>query len=139
MVKSATERLQKYQSKFDADVVSRRFTALKDQAVDKQTRAADALATGAAAARAAMEDEGIPAILSGFFQSFTNMCTGLKLKYGIGAVCANEVKAAAPYWINSASLLSTSPSVTDTYIKGKVVAVLNKILANLEIPATLSA
>jgi hypothetical protein len=138
MPKSATERLAKYQSKFDADVVSRRYTALKDLAVDKQTGATNALVAAAQAARSAMEDENIAAILSGFFQSFANMCAGLKRKYGVGATTQSEVVKAAKYWLDSAICLSTCPSVTDTYIKGKVADVMNKILANLEIPVTVS-
>jgi hypothetical protein len=138
MPKSATERLTKYQSKFDADVVSRRFTALKDLAVDKQTQATNILVAAAQAARSAMEDENIAAILSGFFQSFANMCAGLKRKYGVGLTTQSEIVKSAKYWLDSAVTLSACPSVTDSHIKAKVVAVMNKILANLEIPVTIS-
>jgi len=138
MVKGAIERLKKYEGKFDADVVSKRYTTVKDLAVEKATTAQSDLVTAAQAARSAMEDEGVAAILSGFFQSFANMCIGIKRKYGIGIVAAHEVQSGAKYWLDALSTISLSPTVTDQYVKGKAVAVMNKILSNLEIPVELT-
>jgi hypothetical protein len=129
MVKSPSERSKKYEAKFDAEVVSKRFTNVKDIAVNKAQVAQNALATAGSIARSAMEDNGIPAILSGFFQSFANMCAGLKLKYGTGNVCQTEVGNSVTYWLNSFDYIwSNSPKVKTT---------LQSILTGLEIPYTI--
>jgi hypothetical protein len=98
MVKTGAERASKYGVKYDAEVVGKRFTATTELAKTKQVELQEALAAKAEAVRNKLDELGIPAILSGFFHSFSNCLFGIVRKYGISAVAQSEAERAAAYW-----------------------------------------
>jgi len=85
MVKSGTDRAEKYGAKFDAEVVRSRFAATASIAKTAQTAKQQELADLAAYVRNLLNANGILPIQTALYLSFANKLYGIKNKFGTGA------------------------------------------------------
>jgi hypothetical protein len=81
MVKSPSERSDKYNAKFDAEVVRSRYTAVSTLAKEKALAHQTAMANIAASVRATLNAAGEYPITTVFYQSFANKLYGLCSKF----------------------------------------------------------
>jgi hypothetical protein len=96
MVKTGTQRSDKYNAKFDATVIGARYTATRDIAVAGQLDQQGKLALVADAVRTALNDAGIPAMFTMPYMAFGNKLYAIARKFGGTGITQNAVDEA---WI----------------------------------------
>jgi hypothetical protein len=84
MVKSGSERSDKYAAKFDAEVVRSRYSATADTAKAKQVTQQQVMADLAAYVRNALNAKGISPLQTIIYMSYANKLQGIKNKFGQG-------------------------------------------------------
>jgi len=99
MPKSGQERLEKYNVKFDPDVVRSRFAATKEIAASKQATHQVALAEKAAAVNAIMAENGISPMQAMIYQGFNNAIYSLSLKFTGDVLTAEAHAVCAKYYV----------------------------------------
>ena len=106
MVKTGTQRSDKYTAKYDPTVVSARYTATKDAAVASVVSHSAALSLLALAVRGYMNGAGVLPINSVRFIGFGNKLYGLTQKIG-GAAAAAQAELMAKAWVDM--IAATAP------------------------------
>jgi len=86
MVKTGTDRSDKYTAKFDPEVIRTRYTATRDIANAKQVDMQGKLAIKNAAVRGFLNEAGILPIRSVEYQAFSNKLFGIVHKLGSGTI-----------------------------------------------------
>lgn len=81
MVKSGSDRSDKYSAKYDAEVVRTRYTATMASAKAKQASMQEQLAVKNQAVRAILDDAGVYPILTMQYQAFSNKLFGICRKF----------------------------------------------------------
>lgn len=81
MVKSGSDRSDKYSAKFDAEVIRTRYTATATMAKARQVAMQSALADLASFVRGALNTAGILPILTILYLSFANKLFGICTKF----------------------------------------------------------
>lgn len=94
MVKSGTDRSDKYAAKYDAEVVRARYTATAANAIAKQVTRQEELALLANFVRTALNNAGIMPLQTITYLSFANKMQGTKNKFGQGIEGTTPFKVA---------------------------------------------
>ena len=99
MPKSGTDRAAKYAAKFDATVISARYTAGQDTAIAKATIHQNAMGDLALQVRGILNAAGIAPINSVRFIGYANKLYSLSLKFA-GVTGTNEAVQISDAWVS---------------------------------------
>jgi hypothetical protein len=126
MVKTGTERSDKYGQKYDPEVVRSRYTATSDSAKAKQVVRQELMAGYNAEVRNILNTKGIYPILTIPFQAFGNKLVGICRKF------ANlDTTPTSSLTARNVALLEFDKFVT--YLGGEVEANLTNVQALMEV------
>lgn len=104
-MKTAEQRISKYTSKFDPEVVRGRFSAVKDLSVSQEQARQSELAKINSDVRGILDANGVPSLLAALYQSFALRVYGLTRRF-TGNTLTAEVKGSKYTWMQRGAVES---------------------------------